>query len=181
MTVKSAGALGLTSSLEPGLVLLNTQNFSNANSVSFPNNTFTATYNAYRFMFDITGSTALNITGRLRANGADNTSTIYGSTTWSGDTAVAASGTNSQNIWSALGQAFGTDMTRNIISMTLINPQINGRFTYGHSIYISNISITPFPCQHYMGTNVTTSFDSFTFGTNTGTISGSISCYGFNE
>ena len=164
-----------------GMVLLNTTSFSAVSSVSLPDNTFTATYNAYKFMFDITGSTALNITGRLRAAGTDNTSGIYNNTSWEGSASVAASGGNSATSWAAIGQANGADMSRNIVSLTLCNPQVSTRLTYGHSIYISNISGTPYPLQTYFGTTVTTSFDSITFGTNTGTISGSISCYGFNE
>jgi hypothetical protein len=164
-----------------GMVLLSSVAFSAVSSVSFPTNTFTATYSNYLFMFDITGSTALNVTGRLRAAGTDNTSTIYGSTSWSGSSSVAASGSASATSWSALGQAYDADMKRNIVSFTLCQPQSSTRFTYGHAIYISDINGTPFPAQTYVGTNVTTSFDSITFGTNTGTISGSISCYGFNE
>ena len=164
-----------------GLTLINTTSFSAVSSVSFPTNTFTATFSNYLFMFDITGSTALNVTGRMRAAGTDNTSTIYGSTSWSGSSSVAASGGASATSWSALGQAYDADMKRNIVSFTLCQPQSSTRFTYGHAIYIADINGTPFPVQTYVGTNVTTSFDSITFGTNSGTISGSISCYGFNE
>jgi len=164
-----------------GMVLLSTTSFSAVSSVSFPTNTFTATYNAYKFIFDITASTALNVTGRLRAAGTDNSSTIYGSTTWQGSSSVTASGSASATSWSAIGQAYDANMQRNIVQLMLLNPQVSTRYTYGHSIFIGDIAATPYPQQVYLGTNVTTSFDSITFGTNTGTISGSISCYGFNE
>jgi len=162
-----------------GMVLLNTTSFSAVSSVSLPASTFTSTYANYLFTFNITGSTALNVTGRLRAAGTDNTSSIYNSTSWEGSSSVTASGGTGSTSWAAVGQANGADMSRNIVSMTLCSPQISTKFTYGHSIYISNISSTPYPLQTYLSTTVTTSFDSITFGTNTGTISGSISCYGF--
>jgi hypothetical protein len=164
-----------------GLILINTTSFSTSSAVSLPNNTFTSSYNGYFFTFNIVGSTALNITGKLRSGGVDNSSTIYGSTSWSGSSSVAASGGASATSWSALGQAYDADMKRNIVSMTLFNPQVSTRFTYGHTIFLSDINATPFPVQTYIGTNVTTSFDSITFGTNTGTITGSISCYGFSQ
>jgi hypothetical protein len=181
LTISAAGTSTWSTPTPGGLVLINTTSFSTSSAVSLPNNTFTSTYNGYFFTFNIVGSTALNITGKLRSGGVDNSSTIYGQTSWSGSSSVAASGVASATSWSALGQAYDADMKRNIVSMTLFNPQVSTRFTYGHTIYLADINATPFPIQSYIGTNVTTSFDSITFGTNTGTITGSISCYGFSQ
>ena len=164
-----------------GMVLLNTTSFSAVSSISLPANTFTSTYNTYFFTFDITASTALNIQARLRAAGTDNSSTIYGSTSWENTNPVSSSGAASQSIWSAIGQAFDSDMKRNTLSWTLSEPKSSTKFTTGNSIYVSNIGTTPYPIMNFQGTNVTTSFDSVTFIPSTGTISGSISCYGFNK
>jgi hypothetical protein len=48
MSVKSATAFGLASGLEPAIVLLGTQTFTTASSVSLPTNTFTPTYDNYQ-------------------------------------------------------------------------------------------------------------------------------------
>ena len=82
MGVKLASARGLNSIFEPGLVLLNTQTFSAASTISFPDNTFTAAYNAYSFVLNVTGSTAVNVRARLRANGVDNYSANYNRANW---------------------------------------------------------------------------------------------------
>jgi len=155
---------------------------SGVSSVSLPDNTFTSTYNTYFFTFDVTASIALNIGARLRAAGTDNSSTIYGSTSWENTNPVSSSGSGSQNIWSVVGNAYDSDMKRNTSSWTLSEPKSATKFTFGNSIMVSNISTSPYPLLSFHGTNVTTSFDSVTFiPGGGGTISGSISCYGFNK
>jgi hypothetical protein len=118
----------------------------------------------------------------LRAAGTDNSSTIYNSALWENTNPVSSSGSSSQNIWSVVGQGFDSDMKRNISSWTLSEPKSATKFTFGNSVMVSNISTSPYPLLSFHGTNVTTSFDSVTFIPGSGgTISGSISCYGFNK
>ena len=72
MTVKSATAFGLSSGLEPGLVLLNTTSFSGVASQAI-NDVFSSTYDTYRIIFyrDSTVTAASGTYLRLRVSGSD--------------------------------------------------------------------------------------------------------------
>jgi hypothetical protein len=163
-----------------GLVLLNTQTFTNAGIVSFPANTFTSTYNSYSFTFNCTGSTALDIQARLRAGGVDNSSTNYTRSNWEATGPINTS-TNTGQTSMLVGSFYDSDQKRAIQSFTLRDAQVSGRYTSGMSFAISNLDTGAYPIQRFFGVNVTTSYDSITFLTNTGTITGSISCYGYNQ
>ena len=179
MGVKLATARGLTSSLEPGLVLLNTQTFSAATTVSFPDNTFTSAHNAYSFVFNCTGSTAVNIRARLRAGGVDNSSGVYNRANWESITITSSRESNETSL--LVGETYDSDMKRRIMSFHLFDPQVSGRYTSGHTTSIADLNGDVYPIQRYHGVEVTTSYDSITFFPNTGTITGSISCYGYNQ
>jgi hypothetical protein len=79
MTVKSATALGLNSSLEPGLVLINTTNFSGVSNVTI-SNVFSAAYDNYRVSWSFPDATN-TATGptyiRMASNGTQTTDTNY--------------------------------------------------------------------------------------------------------
>jgi hypothetical protein len=72
MGVKSAMARGLTSGLEPGLVLLNTTSFSGVTSQVI-DDVFSATYDSYRIIFYrdsvVTSSSGTSL--KLRVSGSD--------------------------------------------------------------------------------------------------------------
>jgi hypothetical protein len=62
----------------PGFVHLNTQPFSAVTSVSFPNNSFTSAFDAYKVIFvHESGSASQNVTFRLRASGTDDSASNY--------------------------------------------------------------------------------------------------------
>jgi hypothetical protein len=179
MGVKLASARGLNSIFEPGLVLLNTQTFSAASTISFPDNTFTAAYNAYSFVLNVTGSTAVNVRARLRANGVDNSSANYNRANWESITITSSRESNETSL--LVGETYDTNQRRRIMSFNLFDPQVSGRYTSGHTISIADLDGAVYPIQRYHGVAVTTSYDSITFFPNTGTITGSISCYGYNQ
>ena len=82
MGVKSATAFGLSSGLEPGLVLLNTTSFSGVTAQAI-SSVFSSTYRHYKIIGSITSVAAnTQVKLRLRSGLTDNTSTVYASGLW---------------------------------------------------------------------------------------------------
>ena len=94
MSVKLATARGLTSSLEPGLVLLNTTSFTGVSSVSI-NDVFSANYDHYQIVVNVSGSAFQTGSIRLRVSGADDSNAVYD---YSGQYMSSAS-----NVWQNIG------------------------------------------------------------------------------
>jgi hypothetical protein len=62
----------------PGLVYVTGASFTTVTSVSLPNNTFTSTYRNYKIVLHITAAaSATAATMRMRANGTDDSSSVY--------------------------------------------------------------------------------------------------------
>jgi hypothetical protein len=184
MGVKSATARGLSSSLEPGLVLLNTQTFSAVSSVSLPANTFTATYENYNVIFAVSGCSAdASVTLRLRAAGVDASGGNY-------DFAYAgrvSNGTDGGNNASGGTQfdLFQTDAGNNsskyLTRIDFYRPQL----TDTTQMLMQQIAITNtglFYSQNGGGLHgLATSYDSASFNLSTGTFSGKVTVYGYNQ
>ena len=180
MSVKSATARGLSSGLEPGLVLLNTQTFSTVSSFSFPDNSFSATYNAYRIVFNITSAAAI-LAWRARAAGTDNSSSnymwfrgLYNSNSTPG-TSFAGSG--GLTTWGYFG---------NINGSNIVSGDIVGIFEAQKAQAVSHVSGEDGATGiGYLflasGMNITTSYDSISFITTSGTMSGKAFLYGYNQ
>jgi hypothetical protein len=161
------------------LTLLSTTSFSAVSSISLPNNTFSATYDNYWLMLNITagGSADAYISARMRASGTDNTTSNYGSgffyvdfTSGSGNDTGGATQTSFTKFdyVSANKYMFGTYMIR--------QPFTSNRTSFtGQSSGMTNE-------QHIAGGffNATTSFDSMTFITSS-TFTGSVSVYGISK
>jgi hypothetical protein len=162
-----------------GLVKLNTQTFTTASSISFPNNTFTSTYNNYFFTFNCTGSTAVNISARLRVGGVDNSSANYNRANWESVSITSSRDSNQTSL--LVGETYDSTQRRRILGFTLCDPQVSGRYTSGLTHSIADLDGAVYPIQRFHGVAVTTSYDSITFLTNTGTITGSITCYGYAQ
>ena len=176
MSVKSAMARGLSSGLQPGLVLLNTTTFSAVASQSF-NNVFSSTYDNYRIIFVGTSTiqNALNL--RLRVGGVDNSSSTYnvqritaGSTTVSG---------LRQNAQSTAGIGVIND-NQSIVTIDIANPFLSvGTTLNSQSCSSSTVSIEYF--AHVMFHSTASSFDGCTFSVASGTMTGTVSVYGYNK
>lgn len=181
MTVKGLKVNSLNTSDDvPGLVLLNTQTFNAVGSVSFPTNTFTATYNTYSFTFNCTGSTAIQLLARLRAAGVDNSAASYERGNWESVAAINSSRDTGQTSL-LVGELYDSDMKRRPVSFVLCDPQVSGRYTTGITQVTVNNNSSIYPIQRFHTLTVTTSYDSITFLTTSGTMTGSISCYGYNQ
>jgi hypothetical protein len=162
-----------------GMVLLNTTSFSGVSAASLPASTFSLTYNAYRIIFNFVPSVAdTTISARLRASGTDNTSSNYNIYTASYSGTVTGSRTQTTT-W-LLSDFRGTN-NKTIESFELFNP-FQTEYTTGQAlaIYAPDIS-TLSALGKFLGMSVTTAYDSLTIYPGSGTITGSISCYGFNK
>jgi hypothetical protein len=180
LTISAAGTSTWSTPTAGGLVLINTTSFSGATTVSLPNNTFTSSYNTYFFTFNMVGSTAADLQMRVRAAGTDNTSSVYGRTQYEGTTFSVA--TASSQSLAVVANLYDSDAKRQPLFFTLNNVQVSGRYTSGYSVSTVDAgSGAPYPMQRWVTVNVTTSYDSITFFPSSGTITGSISCYGYSQ
>ncbi len=174
MSVKSFKTSGIKVDLAPqGLVLLNTTSFSGVSSQSV-NDVFSATYDSYFLISQVVASTTADIQLRVRVGGADlTTSTYIKGEYYIGlrENAAFASATNSTSTNLAL---VGTDSGYPSFSYvqisqpfladeTVINSQSSGRHTRTVGGMVNN----------------NTSYTGFTLLASTGTITGSVSVFGY--
>lgn len=181
MGVKSATAFGLSSGLEPGMVLLNTQTFSAVSSVSLPANTFNATYDNYVVSFYTTANSNANFQMRLRSSGTDATTAAYDR---AGMTATSNAGPASffaqaetTSILAALG-------SNNRFSTTIdIFLPFQTQYTSWIASSVSINGPTPYLRLDHVAADygVIASYDSATFYPSSGTITGSLSVFGVNK
>ena len=150
-----------------------------ASSVSL-NGIFSSTYNNYLVLFGLTGSTAIDLLARLRASGTDNSSANYGRQLIFGDTSLGASSTGSATSWN-LGQLYDTDGKRTVLDLMVKDPASSSIYTTGRADSISSANSAPYALKSLFGTTVTTAYDSITFIASSGTITGTISVYGYNK
>lgn len=161
-----------------GLTLINTTSFSAVASQSF-NNVFSATYNNYLLHLNITGSTTITgVDMRLRVGGADNSSTIYARSQLLQDqTTVTGSRVTNQTSWQNVMGIVSTERT-----FTQLN--VTQPFATFHSgmvgDVIESINSGVYQKRSVWGTNVTTSFTGFTLFPGLGTMTGTVSVYGYN-
>jgi hypothetical protein len=164
----------------PGLVLLNTTSFSAVASASLPASTFSATYNNYKIIFNGSGSTAMYLQGRGRISGSDDTTANYLSGWFYLQTNGGATGQDNAGAGTSSFQRLGYVNGANVFNLTfeLQNPyKASVKCLYGQAQ-------RPDGAMHINGGffyDATKLWDSFTFIASTGTISGKVSVYGFNE
>jgi hypothetical protein len=163
-----------------GLVLLNTTSFSAVASQSV-NSVFNATYNNYRILVALTSSSASDtVYLRLRASGTDDTSGNYNRTLVesnsggvtnrydSGATSIDATVTHSP---SANGGGFSFDLERPFLTQWAVGfLNSAGRGSTGNWVGRAGGFIH----------SSASSYDGFTIFTGSGTITGSVSVYGYN-
>lgn len=166
-----------------GLVFITGAAFTAAATVSLPNDTFTATYDNYKIIMDVTDISATQtISARLRASGADNTTNNYNTTSLGTDTAGVArnligNAQTSFNFGAVLDGAATQDYYS--FSIDVISPKL-ARFT--EILGTLNWSSTGFFAGNYYAANfqTTTSFDSMSWivagGAN---ITGNYRVYGY--
>lgn len=158
-----------------GLILISTQDFSSVSAVTF-DNVFSDSYFQYKVITSATGTTLAGINFQFRSNGSTYTTGNYAWAKLMGNgTSLTASRSTSQTNWQ---NALGAIDNNQGYSMNLeiFNPY--------QSVYTSGVNT-----HHYSQTgtheirsfsiSVTNSFDGFYGYTSGGTMTGSISVYGY--
>ena len=158
---------------------LGTVTFSGASTLSL-NGIFTAAYNHYKIVSSNTGSTSITaLSFKMRANGTDSTGLYYG----------GANGANSESNYTIFVQLNAVSSMRfgvaksgetATVEMRISNPFSSSARTQFANSYTFTDG-TNGRAYYSGGSNVeSTSFDGFTLIPDTGTITGTISVYGFN-
>ena len=157
-----------------------TVTFSGASSVSL-NNVFSSAYTKYRILIDATLSVNDGFYFRLRANGTDSTTGIYGGQVLRADsTSAAAVRYTANTVWDI-------DYTRNagnlLYEIELFNPFAASQ-TYGFSRYTAKLladTMQMYLVQQGLTHTANTSYDGFTLTTLTATTgTGTITVLGYN-
>ena len=157
-----------------------TVSFSAASTVSL-NNVFNSTYTNYKVIFNLSLSAATYIGTRFRVSGSDNSSSQY---VYSGP--ALTSGNGVENAWS-------NGLTTSFLEMVRVSVDTTGgtfdfqdpfetKNTLVTGLSIWNRSSTLINSLSYFGVlKNSTSYDGFTFFPNTGTMTGTVSVYGYNK
>lgn len=159
-----------------GLTKLVATTFSGVSSYSAPNSTFSATYNQYLILVEVTSQSAnSDILMRLRASGTDATTDYQNQeVTGSGSTAAASGGASTS--WN-----FGSSSTNTRFSLTtnLFNPFGTGQHLQISEVFSLNSSSAWVRRALGGRLDLATSYDAFTLYPSTGTITGRIAVYGY--
>jgi hypothetical protein len=161
-----------------GMVLLNTTSFSAVASQSV-NDVFSATYKNYLVQFNMSGSTtATDVAMRLRVSGADNSSTNYTrSGLFQSSTSITGQRLTGQTSWDGIAEV--QSALQNASQFTIFNPFATAEtsgLAHLSGVTSGNITMT----LRTFGISVTTSYTGFTIIAGSGTLTGSLSVYGFN-
>ena len=161
-----------------GLTLISTTTLSGVSSQSF-NNVFTSTYDNYLVVGAFTASAASqNLNARLRASGSDNTTAnSYVTQIIDGDGATVSSGRYTNDLFQALGVISNVSSISNAFSGVFYNPAKAAPTTITTSTFacISSAYVR----LGYASHNQSTAYDGFTLIPQSGTITGSVSVYGY--
>jgi hypothetical protein len=183
MSVKSATALGLSSGLEPGLVLLKTTSFS---AVANQNITevFSPTYDNYRVILNLTAaaSSAANLLGRIITG----TSTVdSGTNYYAASSGVGwANGAVNQNRITENSWVFGRIATADTgytkFNFDVLSPNLAqyAVFLGGQSGVTSTVPMHSHGAHWHVSNAIVTGFQLLT---DTGTMTGTVSVYGYNK
>jgi hypothetical protein len=176
-------ALAAASLNKIGLWEITKTDFTNSSAVNV-DSVFTSSFTHYRLLCEITNaSVGMDIYLRLRAAGTTNANSNYlfaGYISYMGSVihaGISSGGTTTQ--WTICSQ----DPTYNPnlpFSVEIMNPQTTYRtamFSHGFT------PVNPQPYFRHVGgvTSVTTSYDGFALVTTSGTISGTVTVYGYGK
>ena len=164
-----------------GLVKITTQSFSAASTVSV-NNCFTSTYDNYRVVGSVTGASVAVLRFRLRAGGSDNSASSYDTAVWrmaaNNTTATWASGTTTSSDILSMDSGYPP----HTVQMDVIAPYLASytRCAWSGACGLSGVSGTAM-FSGALGHYVTGQFDGFTIYPSTGTITGTLTVYGYTK
>jgi hypothetical protein len=166
-----------------GMVLLNTTSFSAVASQAIPT-IFSATYDFYKIVLDLTANSVDNTTSiKLRSGSTDSsTSYYYGyAGQYESSTVRTEYGSNVSGGWWAGTMDFGNTGHYVTANFDLYRPflAVPTTFTYTSTSmnYTGSVSGNAGGGQH----RVSTSYDGFNIVADTGTITGKVQVYGYNQ
>ena len=180
MSVKSSSVSTLQDA-SAGLLLLRSSTFSSASSVSL-DNVFSNSYTRYRIILSISSASGVSGNVRLRSNGtSDSNSGVYlrryvGAST---NNAAIATGTNSGSTWDGL--ELYTDDTCNV--WEILSPYQSGfKTSWQYQVAVFPGGTTNMTTYFQIGATTTTSqYDGIEIYPSSGTITGEIQIYGYNQ
>ena len=160
-----------------GLVKINTTTFSAVSSQSI-NDVFSATYNNYLIHMAIDGSTTqTDVNFRLRVAGADNSSANYARSLLNqSSTTLTGQLLTGQTSWPSV--AFAISTQRQYSQLNVFNPFAT-QYTAGISDLIELPNTALAQSRRTYGTTITTSYTGFTLIAAAGTMTGTVSVYGY--
>ena len=168
-----------------GMVLLNTTSFSGVASVSLTADTFTATYDDYRLIYELTSyATDGTYSIRLRAAGSDSSASNYSNAVMfsrTNNTSGNVFANKGQTSWSINAGDSGTNFSANAGSFDIISPK--AAYYTKLTGFTTGITTDAAEFQGNFNTHIfaaTTSFDSLSF-IFPGNSAGRISVYGYSK
>jgi hypothetical protein len=157
-----------------GLEHIETQTFSAVSAVNFSNDVFTTDFRYYSILIDITSGTGAQ-NARFRTAGSDYaTGTYVRQYLEAGSTNVAANRSTAQT------SLIGLTTQDNVEELIILNPkQSKNTRAFSRGGFLSSGNL--FVHIRAWDSGTTNAFDSFSLLASSGTISGSMSVYGFKE
>jgi hypothetical protein len=168
------GTAWVAAGVAPGLVHINTTTFSAVSTLSL-NSVFSAAYDTYEIQVRLDSVSAANpqLQMRLRASGTDATTNYLGFRLIQSSTTVQGS----DNI---LGSTLWFLAQNSSTRATLVSATINSPFRAEKTVMVSHDSgsFNEFFGNHH---STASSYDGFTFLTDTGTMTGTVRVYGYKN
>jgi hypothetical protein len=160
-----------------GMVLLNTTSFSAVASQALPANVFTSAYTNYRIIMTVSGSTTTTLSLRYRAAGVDTTTGYYGNGVLLIYSSTTVNGQAHNNAgFIQLPAVGGNAAAQNMITLDVINPQ---------KALQTQTSLLGMGGDAYFNVGAwnlsnSTQYDSLNIYPGSGTITGTITTFGYN-
>ncbi len=166
-----------------GLTLINTTSFSAVSYVSI-DSVFSATYKNYVVIYDINSASANNNhTLRLRVGGADNStaSSYKSATTYMLDNGTSGNNNTTGTTSWFVGTTKSTDAEWSRGELHFFKPFLTEKTNIAQIAIGVSGGGNLFSEYANHGHNAATSFDGFTIFFSSGTVTGSVSVYGYNK
>lgn len=144
------------------------------------NGCFTSTYDNYRVVLNVTtASTANNVGWRLRASGTDDSGADYDWTdTVNSGSAVSSVASAAQTSWVGFNPASSTIA---VYDFDFFSPALSVQTSAKGTIHIPKAAAVPAFANTVLTHRLSTAYDGFTLIPSTGTFTGTVRVYGYNN
>jgi hypothetical protein len=163
-----------------GLVHINTTSFSAVTAHSIPDDSFTTTYDNYRIVFfNLQNTSTGTISMRMRASGSDNATTNYAKGGYFAGITTAVTRITTSGQTSVSTGATITAGNRAPLILDLTNPRLASLPTLGFWQTFTTSAGDLYTAFFQYGSAA--AFDSMSFITSAGTMTGEVSVYGYRK